>query len=160
MLNQISSVLSDEAKSELLNQITALETKMTFLKPITKEQISARQNLGDSLDFVLKGINTIKLRPEIMPGTFLPEEYKKDLEFHHQLYELQQKLAELLGKVNGTMTWLGQDMMSNTNEVYDALQKGVKNDLSLQPLLDEMTPFYAKAKAAKTAKPSAPSAQG
>ena len=52
------------------------------------------------------------------------------------------------------MIWLGQDMMANTREVYDALQRQVKNDPSLQPLLDEMAPYYAKSRKADATPPS------
>lgn len=154
MLNQISAVLSDADKAEIKASIAALEAKMPFLKPITIEQTKARQNLGDSKDYVLKGINAMKLRPDIMSGTFLVAEYFKDLVFHDQLYELQQELAALQEKLNGTITWLGQDMMANTREVYDALQRQVKNDASLQPLLDEMVPYNAKSRKADTTPPS------
>jgi ribosomal protein L17 len=154
MLNQISAVLSDADKAEIKASIAALESKMPFLKPITAEQTKARQNLGDSKDHVLKGINAMKLRPDIMSGTFLVAEYFKDLVFHDQLYELQQELAALQEKLNGTMTWLGQDMMANTREVYEALQREVKNDPSLQPLLDEMAPYYAKSRKTDTTPPA------
>lgn len=155
MLNQISAVLSDADKAEIKASIAALEAKMPFLKPITAEQTMARQNLGDSKDHVLKGINAMKLRPDIMSGTFLVAEYFKDLVFHDQLYELQQEIAALQEKLKGTITWLGQDMMANTREVYEALQREVKNDPSLQPLLDEMAPYYAKTKKADTPPPAA-----
>ncbi len=154
MLNQISAVLSDADKAEIKASLAALEAKMPFLKPITVKQTMDRQNLGDSKDQVLKGINAMKLRPDIMRGTFMVAEYFKDLEFHGQLYELQQELAALQEKLNGTMVWLGQDMMANTREVYDALQREVKDDPSLQPLLDEMAPYYAKTKKADTTPPT------
>lgn len=154
MLNQISAVLSDADKAEIKASLAALEAKMPFLKPITADQTKARQNLGDSKDHVLKGINAMKLRPDIMSGTFLVTEYFKDLDFHSQLYELQQELAALQEKLNGTLIWLGQDMMANTREVYEALQREVKNDPSLQPLLDEMSAYYARTKKVDTSPPA------
>ena len=84
----------------LIRFLLARFVGMPFLKPITTEQTKARQNLGDSKDHVLKGINAMKLRPDIMSGTFLVAEYFKDLVFHDQLYELQQELAALQEKLN------------------------------------------------------------
>lgn len=155
MLNQISAVISDADKTEIKTCLDTFESKMPFLRMATKKETGGNQNLGDNLDFVKKGINAIKLKPKIVAGTFEIEEYIKDAELFDQLYEIQQTLVTLNAKMKDTMILLGQDMIQNTNEVYNALKDGVKTDRSLQSLLDEMKPFYAKSKK-ESEKPTAP----
>lgn len=146
MTNRISAVLLDEDKTTIKASFTAAAQKMPFLITATKEEKAGKQNLGDSLDFVIKGSNVIQNRPEIMPGTFVNAEYAKDVALYHQLYDVYINLLPLKQKLEDTMTILGQEMMAQTNEVYGQLQMAEKKDASLKPLLNEMKSFYEKSR--------------
>jgi hypothetical protein len=61
----------------------------------------------------------------------------------------------LMQKLDDTMTIIGQELMSQTNDVYGMLQFAAKKDASLQPLLNEMKTFYEKSKKKVSKDPSA-----
>lgn len=146
MINRISAVLTDADKSVIKTSLTAAQQKLPFLITATKEEKAAKQNLGDSIDFVIKGLNVIQNRPEIMSGTFVSAEFTKDVALYQQLYDVYINLLPLKQKLEDTMTILGQEMMAQSNEVYAQLQIAAKKDASLKPLLDEMKRFYEKSK--------------
>ena len=146
MQNKISAVLSDEDKAIIKSSFNTAVQKMPFLFMATKEEKTARQNLGDGSDFVLKALNVVQNRGEIMPQTFNPAEFQKDQLLHQQLYDVQINLMPILQKLQDTITILGQELMEQSNSVYGQLQIAAKRDSSLKPLLDEMKPFYEKTK--------------
>jgi hypothetical protein len=146
MINRLSAALTDADKTDIKTSFLAALQKMPFLITANKEEKGAKQNLGDSLDYVLKGINVVQNRPEIMPGTFVVAEFPKDVALYQQLYDVYINLLPIKQKLEDTMTILGQEMMAQANQVYGQLQSGAKNDASLKPLLDEMKTFYEKSK--------------
>lgn len=152
MSNKISAVLLDADKTIVKTSFATAVQKMPFLISATKEEKAAKQNLGDGLDFVIKAINVVQNRGEIMPQAFQTAEFVKDQVLYQQLYDVQINLMPILQKLQDTMTILGQELMDQSNSVYGQLQTAAKKDQSLQPLLDEMKPFYEKSKKNKAKK--------
>jgi hypothetical protein len=155
MDNRISATLPDIDKDEIKTSVALIAAKLPFLLTASKAEKSGKQNLGDSMDFVLKGANVAKSHPQIMPPTFEAPEFYKDLALYQQLYDISISLMPLMQKLDDTMTIIGQELMAQTNDVYGMLQFAAKKDASLQPLLNEMKTFYEKSKKKASKDPSA-----
>lgn len=141
--NNISATFSQEDVQSVLTDITNIEGKMPFLVNATLKDKRAKQIMGPtSYGYVQYGITTAKNNAEILARSFSVEEYQKDSDTNNGLLQIYNRLLPLTQKIKDTLLLLGQDLMDQTNEVYGAVKREVKNNGNLKAVADEMGKRY------------------
>ena len=141
--NNISTTLAPADLDTILKDVNAIEQKLAFLVSVTAKDKRARQLMGPgSIGFVQFGLNTAKNNQEILARNFSVEEYEKDVILVSQLQQLHGKVAPLAQKIKDTLVVLGQELMEQTNEVYNVVKREARSNGKLKQIADEMGARY------------------
>ncbi|MBC7388908.1 MAG: hypothetical protein H7329_06845 [Opitutaceae bacterium] len=144
-VNNISASISSADFETLLNEVNAIESKMNFLVSVTAKDKRAKQLMGaGSIGYVQYGLSTAKNNQDMLARNFSVEEYEKDVVLVTQLQQLNGKLGPLTQKIKDTLAVLGQELMGQTNEVYNVVKREAKNNGKLKQVADEMGARYEK----------------
>ncbi len=141
--NNISATLAPADLALILQDVNEIEQKLDFLVSVTSKDKRAKQLMGPgSIGFVQYGLNTAKNNQEILARNFSVEEYEKDVVLVSQLQQLHGKVAPLAQKIKDTLSVLGQELMGQTNEVYNVVKREAKSNGKLKQIAEEMGARY------------------
>ena len=119
--NLISAQLNQEAYDAVLEQIDALVEALPFLISLTPTQRESALGIGSgNLPLVREALQILGLAPQIMPGTFDPQEYFNDKRLYDQTEQILSRLMQLIEKIRDTHQALENDLMAGMYQIYGA----------------------------------------
>ena len=148
--NLVSAVLAPEKKASVLEKAVGIKTDLGVLVSLNPEDKRLYVKVGNTyLPFIDKAYNVILQHPEIMPGTFNVEEFKRDVLYGKDLGEILGVLHEVTNSVEETYFAVNSDAMSESLEVYAAVQNNVGKVPGMDANATDMKSFFKKSKPAK-----------
>jgi hypothetical protein len=153
--NLVDAVLSQTDSDAINTAIETINSKLSFKISLSTEEKSSLFKMGNGYKpFIEKAANVISSHPEIMPGTFSVEAFKKDSDLIQSLEPIRVKLELLYQSVEDTLTAVGSDAIIESLSVYDAVKNQKDKIPGLTAIYDEMKKFFPRKKTA--AAPSNP----
>ena len=148
----VSAVLASDKKASILEKLTGVKTDLGEGAIITLNLQDKRLyiKVGNTyIPFINIGYNVIQQHPKIMPGTFSIQEYKNDVLYGRDLGEILGVLHELTKVIEETYFAVNSDAMSETLEVYAAVQNNVGKVSGMDAYASDMKAFFRKSKPSK-----------
>lgn len=145
--NLISATVSPEDKADILQKLKDIKEKLNFLISLQPDEIKSLIKMGNSyLPFVDKAHEAVTAHPEIMPGTFDLEEFKRDYSLTKDLIPIMNEVNALAEGLQNTMMAVRSDAMNSSLEIYGAVKSNVDRIPGLNVTAGEMSDFFKKAK--------------
>ena len=145
--NLISASLAAETKTDVLQKLSDIKTKLDFLLTLQPDQIKGLFKVGNGYaPFVEKAYNAINAHPQIMAGVFDSDEFKKDYTLSKDLTSIVNQIDQLADSLNNTLIAVNSDAMAGALEVYAAVKQNRDKVPGLNVVADEMAEFFKKAK--------------
>jgi len=155
--NLVSAVLSPEVSAAVTQGLTDIRTKLDFLVVLLPEQKNQFVKVGNTYSgFIKKSYDTIMVHPEVMSNVFNLDEFKKDYQLSQDLIPILHQVQELSESIEETLFAVSSDAMSESLEVYAAVQMNKDKIPGMDAIASEMAGFFKKPKRkAATAQPQA-----
>ena len=152
--NLISAALAPETKTDVLQKLADIKTKMGFLLTLQPDQIHGIFKAGNGYaPFIDKAHSAINSNPQIIAGVFDLEEFNKDYTLSKDLTAIVSQIDQLADSLNNTLLAVNSDAMSAALEVYAAVKQNRDKVPGLNVVAEEMSEFFKKAKK-KAAQPA------
>ena len=117
--NRISAVLSDADKTAIMAAVATILTKLPFLQGLTPAERKKMPHASeDRLPFLDQATIAIAQHPEVLPSTFDPTEFAKDVALVKQLSSVNATLASLQERVLDTYTLASSEAYVAGLDVY------------------------------------------
>ena len=150
--NLISATISTEVKNEINQKLEEIKNRLPFLVTLQPAEIQGLFKAGDGYaPFVEKAYNAVCDHPNMMAGVFNTDEFKRDYLLSKDLTPIANQLAELTEAVQNTLVAVNSDSMSESLEVYAAVQQNRDKIPGLNVVAEEMSQFFKKTKRVKAA---------
>lgn len=142
MQNLVSGSLTPENIQAIMAAIQTIKDNLTLVG-LTPQQRKNLSKLGDkSRAFVDRASQVVGQNPEIMPATFDPEEFQRDVAYFNGLGNVHTAVLQLLELVDDTMLAAGSDAFVAALKVYKA-SKDADPELGLDEAVAEMGERFA-----------------
>ena len=145
--NLISASISAELKASILQRLTSVKTDLNFLLSLQPAEVQSLFKAGDGYaPFMDKAYNAAIDHPEILPGIFDVEEFKKDYRLAKDIIPIVNMVNELAEGLQKTQIAVNSDTMGESLDVYAAVKQNKDKVPGLNVLADEMAVFFKKTK--------------
>lgn len=138
MSNRINATLSNEDKTQVLQLIQEIKTKLPFLLDLSAEELRSLPKMGDkSRAFVTQALTLAEQDDTFLPRSFNVAEMRKDVELTESLLPILTALSSLTELLNDTYTLAGSEAYLAGLVVYQSAKangKGSALDASLDAL--------------------------
>ena len=145
--NLISATISPETKTGIMQKLEEIKTSLNFLLTLQPSEIQGLFKAGNTYaPFIEKAYNVINTHPQILPGVFNIEEFKKDYTLAKDLVIISNHVDQLADGIGNTLTAANSDAMAGALEIYAAVKQNRDKVPGLNVVYDEMGEFFKKAK--------------
>jgi hypothetical protein len=145
MQNLISSSLSAEAKETVLKSISEIVRLLDFRTSMKAEEVRSLFKAGkEYAPFLDKAFAAMNQHPEIVPGVFPAEEFKKDYLLFKDLEPISSQIEQLAESIQKTMIVLASDTMGEALEIYHSAKQNAAHVPGLDTLVADMAVYFAK----------------
>jgi hypothetical protein len=141
----ISAELAAETKTEILQHLADIKSKMNFLLTLQPDEVKGlfKANNGYA-PFIEKAHNSVSDHPEIMPTVFDTAEFKKDFTLIKDLTSIANQINELADSIQYTLMAAGSDAMTGALEIYAAIKQNRDKVPGLNVAAEEMAVFFQR----------------
>jgi hypothetical protein len=155
MVNRISAEMNKESISDIKKKLNEIRSTMPFLLSLTKEERKNKQNIGQGgIGFGKAALKAAQTHEEILPAKFSVVEFERDVVLYEQLQMLLSDVSTLCQNVDDTILLLGQEIMEQSNDMYDIVKLAAKRENKYKPTLDDISIYYkSRGKKSTTEKP-------
>lgn len=145
MVNRISAELSAESLTDIKKKISDIRTELPFLLSLTKEERRQKQNMGQGgVGFGKAALKAAQTHSEVLPVKFNAAEFNKDVALYESLQAILSDLSTLCQNVDDTVLLLGQEIMEQSNDVYEVMKLAGKRENKYKPTVEELSTFYKR----------------
>ncbi|MFZ4545481.1 MAG: hypothetical protein ACOYOA_15615, partial [Saprospiraceae bacterium] len=100
--------------------------------------------------FIRDTQRTSRKKNEIISPLINPTDFEADFTYFEDLKAYSEELGLIKQKLDDNILLVGQQVMRQANEVYNAVKRAAKYDKQYQPLFEELRSFYKRSKNYKT----------
>lgn len=148
MANRVDKSLTAEEMQAAKDNLAALDQVLEFTVPLAPEERMRMPKTGDkSQPFVVKALEAAEAHPDALPPAVKVDEFRRDVELHIQLKELDRRLSTLLRKVEDTAMVAGSEAYQTALHVYGYMQAGVKLQPGLAEVVEELGKQFRRQRA-------------
>jgi hypothetical protein len=159
MINRISAEMNKENISDIKKKLNEIRSAMPFLLSLTKEERTNKQNIGQGgVGFGKAALKAAQTHDEILPAKFSAAEFEKDVVLYEQLQMLISDLSTLCQNMDDTILLLGQEIMEQSNDMYDIVKLAAKRENKYKPTLNDISIYY-KSRGNKSVAEKAPKSE-
>lgn len=145
--NLISDSISEEQKTAVLQRLQEIKAELSFLLTLQPDEIMGLVKAGNSFaPFIQQAYNTVNDHPEIMPGVFDTDEFKRDCELSRDLGVIETQARELANSLENTLMAANSDAMNGALEVYAAVKQNRDKVPGLNVVAEDMAEFFKRSK--------------
>ncbi|MBG1265356.1 hypothetical protein [Nostoc sp. WHI] len=152
---RISATLTPTEKDVVLQAISTIKEKLSFLIDLSSDDRKTLPKMGDkSRAFVSKALEVATQNPEFLPRSFDLEEMRKDVQLFEALYPVLLSLTQLQELVDDTTLAVGSEAYAAALQVYNyakASGQGAGLDAMVVEMGERFARKTAKAKSEKAA---------
>jgi len=151
--NLISASLAPETKADIMGKLDDIRKQLAFLLSLQPGDIQGLFKAGNGYaPFLEKAYFAVNQHPQIMPGVFDVEEFRKDYNLSKDLGAIVSQINQLADGLNNTMIAVNSDTMAASLEVYAAVKQNRDKVPGLNVIAQEMGEFFKKAKKKEAAR--------
>ena len=126
--NLVDAVLSADQQTAVATHLAAIKADLSFLISLTTEERRALPKMGDKTQaFVEKALDVMTRHPEILPGLFKAEDFRRDVELVKAITPILREVRELYAKLDDTVFEASSEAFASALLVY---QYAKTNNLS------------------------------
>jgi hypothetical protein len=152
MQNLISATLADETKTDILQKLSDIRSKLDFLITLDANQVRALFKAANGYaPFIEKAYAVSTAHPDILPKVLNMDEFKKDYGIIQSLTPIQTQVNELAESLRNTLLAANSDALSQALEVYAAVKQHGNKVPGLAVANDELGVFFQHSKKKVTA---------
>ena len=130
--SNISANLDQAQLNQVLTQVKALKSSLTFLVGLTPEEKQKMRKMGDTLtSYVLDVRNLVVTYPGSVPSDVNVVEFNKDVDLIVKLDAVMAELRPLYNKLVDTNIALGNEAIRVADVCYGFLKYSARNNPSL-----------------------------
>ena len=145
--NLVSATLSPETKAEITARIAEIRSRLKFLVTLDASEIMSLVKVGNGFaPFLDKAYGVVTTHPDILPGVFDVNEFKKDYQLSQDLSAIVSQVNELAESLNNTFTAVSSDAMTAALDVYAAVRQNASRVPGLNVVHAEMHEFFKRTK--------------
>jgi len=145
--NLVSASLTVETRVDVLDKLTAIKKSLGFLLTLKTDQKQSLFKVGNGYTpFVEKAYNVVNAHPDILPGFFDAQEFKKDYQLSKDLTTIVDQIRQLADSLNDTLMAVNSDAITEALEVYSAVKQNSNRFPGLKVAETEMSEFFKKTK--------------
>ena len=149
--NLVSASLTAETRADVLEKLTAIKKSLGFLLTLKIDQKQSLFKVGNGYaPFVEKAYNIANSHPEILPGVFDVNEFKKDYLLSKDLAAIVDQINQLSDSLNDTLMAVSSDAITGALDVYSAVKLNSDRVPGLKVAANEMSEFFKKTKKKET----------
>ena len=143
--NLVSASLSVETRADVLDKLTAIKKSLGFLLTLKSDQKQSLFKVGNGYTpFVEKAYNVVNAHPDILPGVFDAQEFKKDYQLSKDLTTIVDQIRQLADSLNDTLMAVSSDAITEALEVYSAVKQNSNRVPGLKVTETEMSEFFKR----------------
>ncbi|XGV97032.1 MAG: hypothetical protein ACAF41_30460 [Leptolyngbya sp. BL-A-14] len=147
----ISAALTATDRHAVMDAITTIKEKLSFLIDLSPEERKALPKMGDkSRAFVSKALEVATQNPDFLPRSFDLNEMRKDVQLFEDMYPIVVALAQLQELLDDTYVTVGSEAYAAALQVYN-YAKASGQGAGLDSVVDELGQRFARK--TKKAKP-------
>lgn len=144
--NLISANLTADVKTEVLQALTTIKTKLDFLLTLQPDEVRGLFKAANGFaPFLEKANNTVTDHPDIMPKVFGIAEFQKDYQLSKDLTPIANQINELANSIQNTLTAVNSDALISALDIYAAVKQTRDKVPGLNVVAEEMAVFFQKA---------------
>lgn len=144
-INRISDTLTDADQRYVLQTLTTLKQKLSFLVDLTPEERKGLVHLGDrNHAFTHKALEVASQNPDFLPRSFDIEELRRDLALYDALQPILMALTQLQELVDDTAVAAGGEAYNAALQIY-RYAKANSSVAGLDHLVDDLSQRFAQA---------------
>ena len=137
--NLVSATIDPKAKADILQKLSDIKSELGFLLTLQPDEIQSIFKAGNGYaPFIEKAYNAVIAHPEIMPGVFNAEEFKKDFQLSKDLTAIADMVKELGDSLHNTMLAVNSDALAEALDVYAAVKQNKDKVPGLNVVAEEM----------------------
>lgn len=141
--NRVSAILTPEDKQAIMEAITTIREKLSFLVDLTPDDRRSLPKMGDkSRAFVKKAAEVAQQNEGILPRAFDLEEMLKDVQLSEDLYPILLAVGQLHELIDDTYLTVGSEAYAGALLIYNAAK--MNNLGGLDDALDELGKRFAR----------------
>lgn len=145
--NLISATIAPETKTEIMQMLAEIKSKLGFLLTLQPAEIQALVKAGNAYaPFIDKAYNTINAYPDIMPAVFDAEEFKRDYTLFKDLTIIAENISQINDSVHNTLLAANSDAMNASLDVYANVKHNRDRVPGLNVVAEEMGEFFKRPK--------------
>ncbi len=153
--NLVSAVLTPEQSASVNQGFSGIKGALSMLIVLQPQQKKEFVKVGNTyLPFIEMAHEAVKDHPEIMPAVFDVAEFNRDYQLPKDLTPILNQINELAESVQDTIFGAASDAMSESLQVYAAVQQNKDKIPGMDTIAAEMAKFFKKTK--KLAAPAGP----
>ena len=143
--NLVFASLSVETRADVLDKLTAIKKSLGFLLTLKSDQKQSLFKVGNGYTpFVEKAYNVVNAHPDILPGVFDAQEFKKDYQLSKDLTTIVDQIRQLADSLNDTLMAVSSDAITEALEVYSAVKQNSNRVPGLKVTETEMSEFFKR----------------
>ena len=150
MKNKVDIQLSDEEKNEILQLITTLRGKMTFLIKLSNEDRKSMNFMDDGRKpFVTKSYDYANRNADVNPGSTLVEAGGRDLDLFSYLSTVESELKQLHEMVHDTRQEAGSEAYDVARIIYMKAKMALEMDVpGMKTIVDDLGKLFKSSSSA------------
>jgi len=161
VLNRISGTLGPERQAKDLKHLEEVAKDLDFRASVRAEDVRSLFKAGKEYSpFLEKAFSVMNEHPEIVPGAFPSEEFRKDYALLKELEPIASAVDQLAESLQKTMMALGSDAMGAALEIYHAAKYNASHVPGLAASVSDMAVYFAKPRRTAAASKGASKAAG
>ncbi|MEA5139064.1 hypothetical protein [Arcicella rigui] len=142
--NRISAVLPEADKAATLALLEQVKSKLPFLISTPSTESTNRVMGPKSVEYVNLCLEGAKTYPNKMTGDFDTPELERDVALINQLWSVRIAVADLLDKIDDTMSAASSDAMNASDKAYRLLKAASNEDGSMKDLVNRIAQRYKR----------------
>lgn len=147
--SNISVTLDQTQLSQILTQVKALKTSLSFLIGLTPEEKKRMRKMGDKLTSYVLDVRTLaSTYPGSLPSDVNVPEFSKDVDLIVKLDAILAELRPLYNKLEDTSIAVGNESIRVADVCYGFLKYAVRNNPSLGESVRVLGARFKRAKVA------------
>ncbi len=143
--NLVSEEFTSEGKAAVDQGLAGIKGGLPALVTLQPDEKQELVKVGNSyLPFIDKAHEVLTAHPDIMPGVFDAEEFRRDYTLARDMTPYVDEITELLEGMEDTLFAARSDAMMGALEVYAAIQRNKDKVPGLDAIAAEMAVFFKR----------------
>ncbi|HEX3043623.1 MAG TPA: hypothetical protein VHY08_02635 [Bacillota bacterium] len=141
----VSGTLTSETKTEILEALNLVSSKLDFLIPLGPDEIKFLYKAGPKLfPLIEKSYQFVRQHPELLPEVFDAAEFKRKYQLWKDLVPIINLVKGLADGLENTDMAIKSDLLADVTYIYGAIKRARDMVPGLDVVAEEMAQFFPR----------------